>query len=113
MGIKEIAEYLGAGKMALDLLKSARDALPKGANADQLQEKIDEAERALGTSKAAAAKALGFKLCQCTFPPQVMLWREPERAHICPGCGHKVEKLNYTPPIMGDSGDGRNSWMGR
>ena len=30
-----------------------------------------------------------MKLCDCTFPPQIMLWQEARKAHVCPNeaCG--------------------------
>lgn len=81
--------YISAAKSALDIIKAIRSELPKGAEADKAQQRIEEAESALQNSKAELAKSLGFKLCQCTFPPQIMLWDKAERKKICPACGDR------------------------
>jgi len=86
--IQDVAEYLTASKAALDIFKSAKELLPKRQK-EQMQQQIDQAERSLKASEAAAAKALGYKLCQCTWPPQIMLWAEAEKAHVCRECGHR------------------------
>jgi hypothetical protein len=88
MSIQEVVEYLTAGKGALDLIKGTLSLIPKGEKADKAKEQIERAEQALKASEAAAAKALGYKLCQCTFPPQIMLWKESEGAYVCPECSH-------------------------
>jgi hypothetical protein len=85
--------YVTAAKSALDIIKGIRSELPKGPEADTAQKKIEEAESALKNSKAALAKSLGFRLCKCEFPPQIMLWRAAERSHICPACGDR-----FPPP---------------
>jgi hypothetical protein len=80
-------EYLTAGKTTLDLLKGVRDLIPKGAHADEVSKKIEEAEQALKTSEAELARKLGFRLCRCTWPPQIMRWDKDQRKNVCPACG--------------------------
>ena len=46
----------------------------------------------LSLAEAKLAKELGYELCLCTFPPSVMLWRQPEKAHVCPACGREVSR---------------------
>lgn len=53
---------------------------------DHLEQEIAKAERLLKASEAAAAKAMGYRLCRCTFPPQIMLWKKTEKVHVCPEC---------------------------
>ena len=43
----------------------------------------------LSLTEAKLAKKLGYELCLCTFPPSVMLWRETEKASVCPSCGRQ------------------------
>lgn len=90
--VQSVTEYLNAGKSAVELLKTAVGFLPRGSKGVQAQarEEIERAEIALKASEAAAAKAFGYQLCQCTFPPQIMLWKEAERASVCPACGHRA-----------------------
>lgn len=97
--IDDINDYLTAGKSAVALIKSTIGLLPKGSERDKAEEDIARAEKALEVSRAAAAKALGYRLCQCTFPPQIMLWREQEDAHVCPNpeCGRRDERPKANP----------------
>jgi hypothetical protein len=84
-----VTEWVVTGKSAIELLRSAWALLPKGPGKDALQTKIAEAEDALKRSDGKLAKELGYKLCRCTFPPQIMLWKEAQKAHVCPNpeCG--------------------------
>ena len=47
----------------------------------------------LGLTEAKLAKQLGYELCLCTFPPSVMLWRETEKASVCPSCGRQSKTM--------------------
>jgi hypothetical protein len=93
MGIEYLTDYLNAAKNVLDIFKGIRAELPKNEKTDDLTKDIERAEGALQKSKAKLAQALGYNLCQCTFPPQIMLWHENERAHICPNsqCGRRIQ----------------------
>jgi hypothetical protein len=89
---QEVGTWIGAGKSALDLLRGAWQMLPSGKTKDDVAAKLAEAEAALKRSDAKLAKELGYKLCQCTFPPSIMLWKEGEHAHVCqnPECGRRI-----------------------
>ena|SRR5438477_3606447 len=91
MAISDFVGYLTAAKSALDIFRGIRAELPQGPKTDQVQQQIETAERFLQKSEAELAQALGYKLCQCTFPPQIMLWKEAESAHVCPNpaCGRR------------------------
>ena len=91
MGIKEIAEGIAALKGAVDLVKAAASMLPKGQKKDEADAKIAAAQDALTRADAELARDLGYKLCQCTFPPQIMLWKEPPSAHVCGRCGNQYK----------------------
>ncbi len=93
MEMNDVTEYIKASKDVIDILKSLGSLLPKGRDADAAQSRLEQAERALQASEAQLAKALGFKLCKCTFPPQIMLWKEEIKANVCSSCGH-----NDSPP---------------
>ena len=105
----DVIQYLTAAKTALEVIKGAVTLLPKGSKSEEAREQIERAEKALKASEGAAAKALGYKICQCTFPPQIMLWKEAERAHVCPNstCGRKVSKSSSVVRVSR-----RSSWMG-
>ena len=86
--VSDIKDWLGLGQTAILLLKETLPLLPKGKS-DELEVAITRASEALSRSDAALAKALGYKLCKCTFPPQPMLWVKSEDAEVCPNCGTK------------------------
>lgn len=92
MGISDLGEYLGAAKTLLDLFKGVRDELPQTEKSSEIDDKIEQVERALKLSEAEMAKALGYKLCHCTFPPVIMLWNEVEKADICESCGRQLTR---------------------
>ena len=93
----EVHNYFQAGKDALGLLKDSYALLPKGPQRDQAVAKIAHAEESLNRADVALAKSLGYTLCQCTFPPQIMLWRERDRSTVCPNpdCGRTIKALTY------------------
>jgi hypothetical protein len=82
-------------RSAMGLLKDAKDLLPSG---DPRQAAISQAlVTAESTSKIAeaeVAKALGYELCKCEFPPMIMLTvgqhaGRPKTGPVyeCPKCG--------------------------
>lgn len=101
----DVTEWFGAGKAALDIMKAARDLMPKGKDKDAVDGKIVETEKALEIAAASAAKELGYRLCRCTFPPQIMLWQKESRTNVCPTCGDQHPppnpQVNRQPPPGG------------
>jgi hypothetical protein len=75
-----------------------------------LGKKIKAAEEALKRADVALAQKLGFKLCDCTFPPQIMLWHEKEKVTKCPRteCGHTIQDFNR--PLPRSSGGWMSAW---
>lgn len=79
-------------KEAIALVHAANDQLPAGGPRKAIQEKISEAERAIQSGHASMGQSLGFQLCHCTWPPQVMTssdYSEETRVEqfTCPNCG--------------------------
>lgn len=87
MPIPEWTVWLSAAKTTLDIFKSVRSELPQGIKSEEAQKQIEKAELALKSSEAQLAKALGYVLCRCTFPPQAMLWNKDRQVNVCPECG--------------------------
>lgn len=94
MDLSGIAEFVAASKSAVELLKSAYEVLPKGDKRDEVEKKVKMAEDILKRSDAKLAKELGYTLCECTFPPQIMLWKQQQSAYVCPNpeCG-RADKI--------------------
>ena len=83
-------------KDAISIAKGAKDLLPSGKDKDTIEQSLDEAERATRLAEARIARALGYRLCQCTFPPQIMLskgYRNYSEHFECPQC-----RKGWPPP---------------
>jgi hypothetical protein len=94
---QDLAQYIHVSKETLDLLKAAVGLLPKSAKHAEVEQKIAAAEDALKRADAALAQKLGFELCRCTYPPQIMLWSEQEKVTKCPNpkCGRTIKDVSY------------------
>ena len=82
-------------KEAIGLVHSANDQLPKDEKQKSIQQKVEEAERLIQAGHAAVGQSLGFQLCHCSWPPQVMASSEySEETQVeqftCPNCGKSV-----------------------
>jgi hypothetical protein len=88
----QLAAWIGAAKGSIDLVKVAAGLLPKSEKKDEIEQKLIDAERALAASNAKLAQELNYKLCQCTFPPQIMLWSNVGGGFFCPNtdCGEII-----------------------
>ena len=86
-----IAAGIQALRGVAALFKEAKDLIPDESKRQQLESKLEAAERELRTAEADTAKSLGHELCQCEFPPAIMTKRRSERAWTCPNCGDKYE----------------------
>jgi hypothetical protein len=103
-----------AFRQIFDGLRSAiglvRDIRASGATAPAEQKLVDEAlskaEVAANIAEAEIAKALGFELCKCRFPPVAMLTvghhlafggQKSGPVFECPRCGfNTAAPFNYT-----------------
>jgi hypothetical protein len=105
MDIQDIVGWVEASKNAVELLKSAYALLPKGRERDEIADKVKLAEQILQRSDAKLAKELGLHLCDCTWPPQIMRWKQAIRERECPNpeCQHRT---SFNRPLP----QGGNSW---
>ena len=118
MEFTDISSWLDFAKTTVDTFKTTAGLLPKGKNRDEIEKSILVAEESLKRSDAKLAKELGFKLCVCTFPPQIMLWKEVEKSHVCPSphCGRKLKPGMQISPEAAErlsKPTKPNGWMGR
>ena len=89
--LQDVSDIFRISKDALEFMKNAAAFLPKGETRDEAERKIQAAEEALHRADAKLAKDLDYKLCQCTFPPQIMLSTGRHPVHDkeifeCPRC---------------------------
>jgi hypothetical protein len=87
-------------KSAVGLVKEIRQiagGTPQQSKA--VDEALEHAEQSAAIAEAEVAKALGYELCKCQFPPTIMLTvgRKLERAgagtgpvYECPKCGYNT-----------------------
>jgi hypothetical protein len=100
---QDIAEYIRLSKDGIDLVRAALSLLPNNEKRREAESKLRAAEEALRRSDAALAQKLGYQLCQCTFPPQIMLWHESTKETVCPNCRRKTASFNR--PLDYDRGN--------
>jgi hypothetical protein len=107
MDFSDLKTYFSLTKDVLELFKSTYALLPKGSARDEIERKISAAEEIMRRSDAKLAKELGYNLCQCRFPPEIMLWRQQEDAWVCQNgdCGARKERNQPRPPMI--TGEGR------
>ena len=72
---------------ALVMLKTLYPLLPT-QNRDEVEAKIEAAQRALDLADAEIAKGLGFQIHDCTFPPGLMLYKKELNERVCSKCGY-------------------------
>lgn len=118
MDAGEFIDWRQLYQTALDQLKDASLDLPKGDRREVVEKKIKSAEDMLARADVKLAKDLGMKLCDCTWPPQIMRWEEASKAHVCPNprCGRRRERPKPTGPaqsswVAARRGGGGGGWM--
>lgn len=87
-GISLLSDTIG-------LVKQTKDALPDSQNKQAIEQSLEEASKATKLAEAQIAQALGYKLCQCTFPPQIMLsegYIEYEEVFKCRACSKSSKR---------------------
>lgn len=91
-------------KEAIALVHSANNQLPAGEPRKAIQQKIEEAERAIQVGHAAMGQSLGFQLCHCTWPPQVMASSHYSsetkvEQFTCPNCEKTLSLSGRQAPV--------------
>jgi hypothetical protein len=97
-GISAMKTTFDALRSAIGSVKETKDLLPKDEKSATIAAALDAAEASSKIAEAEVAKALGFELCNCEFPPTAMLTvgffdrpvakRNPgDPVHECPKCG--------------------------
>jgi hypothetical protein len=72
-GISAVKTTFDALRSAIGLLKDTKDLLPKDEKTATITAAIATAESSSKIAEAEVAKALGYELCKCEFPPTPML----------------------------------------
>lgn len=86
MDITLFTEAVTLAKSAISLLRGAKDLLPDSKEKEEATRLLGIAEREFKISEAKAASELGYEICRCTWPPQIMIETEKEYIVQCPQC---------------------------
>lgn len=83
--LKSAFESVGS---AISTIKGVKDLMPNGEKKKAAEKAIEQAESQLKIAGAQAANELGFPICKCAFPPNVMLSKDGGKNYKCPACGY-------------------------
>jgi hypothetical protein len=72
-GISAMKTTFDALRAAIGLVKDTKDMLPKNDTTAVITAALVAAESSSRIAEAEVAKALGYELCKCQFPPTPML----------------------------------------
>jgi hypothetical protein len=97
-GIAAVKTTLDAFRAAIGLLRETKDLLPNDEKTAPINAALAAAESSSRIAEAEIAKALGYELCKCEFPPTPMLtvgyhtrptpgYRSGSPVFECPKCG--------------------------
>ena len=94
---------LVAFREAVTSLKALKDLLPDSPDKDKIEQEIAVVERAAALADAEIAKALGYSLCKCTYPPQIMLsigHQNGRERFQCNTCGEIIPPEWNKPKVI-------------
>lgn len=86
--LEEISLVLGVAKSLLGTIKETKELIPEIKDKEAIEKAIIKAEKDLALAESSTAKELGYDLCKCTFPPQIMLYDNSSTNNVCPRCGN-------------------------
>jgi hypothetical protein len=118
-GLKSAIDLM---RNAIGLAREANELSKDGAAKQAAATGLLEAERATRLAEAQIAQALGYKLCQCAFPPHIMLSEgyEPrygEEIFRCPACKKQLPSEKYFESMRAvdthNANLGRDGWLSR
>lgn len=97
--LKMFSEGISVLGSLVSTIKSVIDMLPKKEK-EAASQKLVEVEEKLQIAEAQTAKGLGYEICRCTWPPQIMLHAgeaEYGEKFRCPACGRLISPDDMTP----------------
>lgn len=111
MDITDFTSAFKLGSKAISMFKQIKDLMPTSPQKEAAEKTLKEAEDAFSIAEAKVAKELGYKLCKCTWPPQIMLsigFQEDRERYKCPKCGNI--KPHDSPPYEYKPADPRTGY---
>ena len=92
-----IQPSLAAITSALSIIKQGQSLLPDAAETKALQAELETLRAQHERLDSQIAQALGYELCKCTYPPQIMLYKKEQNASVCPDCELAIERTDLLP----------------
>ena len=89
----ELNQFLSSIGQVLSLLKKGKDLLPDGKEKEDTEQALMEAEASLKVAEAKLAQSMGFELCQCSWPPNIMLFKHQHDEYRCSACGNAITRV--------------------
>lgn len=89
MDIAALISAVELGNKAISLFKKTIELIPNGPEKEVVDKSFNEAEKAFKLAEVKTAQELGYQLCKCTWPPQIMLsigYEEYDEKFKCPKC---------------------------
>jgi hypothetical protein len=73
MNIENISSALAVIKSTISTIKTAKNLLPKKEDKLKIEKKLEIAEKDLTIAESKIAQELGYQICKCSWPPEIML----------------------------------------
>lgn len=85
MDIDSLSKGIGLVSATITTLKTLKDLIPSGSRKQDVEQKLEEAEKNLKIAEAEIAKGFNYQLCQRHFPPGILLdiGQFKSRCNIC------------------------------
>jgi hypothetical protein len=100
MDLSGLQEYFTMAKNLIGIFRTAKDLIPEGKQ-KEVEGLIERAEQQSVAAEAGLAKALGYRIHQCEWPPQIMLldgyFESGAKRFKCPACGETEPKPRPQP----------------
>ena len=96
---KTVSDGISLLASVVSTVKTAVDILPKREK-EEASQRLIEVEEKLQIAEAQIAKGLGYELCRCTWPPQIMLHAgdvEYGERFRCPACSRVISPDDMPP----------------
>jgi len=90
--IAAIKTLVDTSKSLIDLFRTLAERCKDPALREEVEQALVDAETRMKLAQAESAKSMGFPLCECTWPPNIMLYRRAQDANVCPECGRTYRK---------------------
>lgn len=87
MDIDSLTKGISLVSTTISTLKKIKDLIPAKDKKQDIEIKLEEAEKNIKIAEAEIARGFNYQICQRHFPPGIMIEIEPYKSK-CNVCGH-------------------------